>query len=138
MAEGKGRMDLLPLDVIADLLHAGDGIKTMFRELDKALRSDDPYPHVEAALIAFVGQQYSSMETAILDYAVHMEAGCAKYGDRNWEHGIPVHVYIDSAARHCIKYLRGDTDEPHKAAVVWNLGCCLWTIRHKCAERSGT
>jgi hypothetical protein len=60
----------------------------------------------------------------------HFEEGCKKYGERNWQKGIPTHCYIDSAVRHYLKWLRGDTDEPHDRAFAWNLLCCIWTCEH--------
>ena len=69
--------------------------------------------------------------TMILELSKHFEDGCNKYGYRNWEKGIPAHCYIDSAVRHYLKLLRGDNDERHDRAFVWNLVCLLWTIKHK-------
>lgn len=67
----------------------------------------------------------------LLDVSVHFEDGAVKYGENNWQKGIPVHCYIDSAVRHYLKYTRGDEDEPHERAFVWNLLCCIWTVKHK-------
>ena len=39
--------------------------------------------------------------------------------------------YIDSATRHYLKHLRGDTDERHDRAYIWNLICAMWTLSHK-------
>ena len=64
---------------------------------------------------------------AIEQVAKLYEAGCEKYGDRNWEKGIPMGRYLDSAIRHSFKYLRGDTDEDHLLAAAWNLLCCMDT-----------
>lgn len=58
---------------------------------------------------------------ALLRYARHMEAGSAKYGDRNWEKGQPCSVFADSGMRHLLRYLAGDVGEDHLAAAVWNL-----------------
>lgn len=59
--------------------------------------------------------------------AKHYENGCLKYGDRNWEKGIPCHSFADSAFRHLVKYLDGWTDEDHLIAAVWNLCGLAWT-----------
>lgn len=64
---------------------------------------------------------------AILRLARHFEAGSEKYGDRNWEKGIPIHSYIDSAIRHLMKYLDGQDDEDHLIAAAWNCMCAAWT-----------
>jgi Domain of unknown function (DUF5664) len=55
------------------------------------------------------------------------EDGCKKYGDRNWERGIPIGRYIDSAKRHLEKYQAGLRDEPHLSMAFWNIACALWT-----------
>ena len=58
--------------------------------------------------------------------ARHYEAGAIKYDDRNWEKGIPISCFVDSAFRHLTKYLQGGcADEDHLAAVLWNVGCIM-------------
>ena len=64
---------------------------------------------------------------AMLRKAKHFEAGAKKYGDRNWEKGIPLNSFIDSALRHILKYLDGQTDEDHLCAASWNLDAAMWT-----------
>lgn len=49
------------------------------------------------------------------------EAGCQKYGDRNWEKGIPLSCFFDSGMRHSIEEFLGYTDEDHLVAAIWNL-----------------
>lgn len=60
---------------------------------------------------------------ALLRLGRHFESGAEKYGDRNWELGVPCHSFYDSAMRHMLKYMAGDTDEDHLIAAVWNLLC---------------
>lgn len=64
---------------------------------------------------------------ALLRIAKHFEVGALKYGDRNWELGIPMHSFIDSGIRHLLKYMDGWTDEDHLCAAAWNLLCALET-----------
>jgi hypothetical protein len=66
-----------------------------------------------------------------LEVSKHFEEGAEKYGEYNWQKGIPTHCYIDSAVRHYLKWLRGDEDEPHDRAFCWNILCCTWTCIHK-------
>lgn len=73
----------------------------------------------------------SDANTAIDQVAKHFQEGANKYGENNWQKGIPVHCYIDSALRHHNKYLHGDSDERHDRAFVWNILCGLWTLKHK-------
>ncbi|PAE21980.1 hypothetical protein CHH80_03540 [Bacillus sp. 7504-2] len=65
--------------------------------------------------------------TAILRLSQHFEKGAEKYGEYNWQKGIPIHSYIDSALRHLMKYLDGQEDEDHLCAATWNLVCAMWT-----------
>ena len=54
----------------------------------------------------------------LLRLARHYENGCKKYGDRNWEKGIPAHSFADSAMRHIFKYMDGQRDEDHLIAAI--------------------
>ena len=67
----------------------------------------------------------------LLRLARHYENGCKKYGDRNWEKGIPCHSFADSAMRHLVKWLDGWTDEDHLIAAIWNLCGLAWTEEKK-------
>lgn len=134
--EGKGRCDLMPLDVVAGLTgdiviqhiydfqsHGGDVLW-----LNKALQ------HFIVNYTNWCpGGYYCSqgVSTMCLEVSKHFEEGAKKYGEHNWQKGIPVKCYIDSAVRHYLKWLRGDTDEPHDRAFCWNILCCIWTCIHK-------
>lgn len=63
----------------------------------------------------------------LLRLAKHYEAGAKKYAERNWEQGIPAHSFADSAMRHMVKYMDGQTDEDHLIAAIWNLCGLAWT-----------
>jgi hypothetical protein len=60
--------------------------------------------------------------------AIHYEKGCEKYGDRNWEKGISVHSFLDSAVRHVAQVIDGRNDENHLIAALWNVACAYQTI----------
>lgn len=49
------------------------------------------------------------------------EDGSYKYSARNWEKGMPLSQYIDSAERHLAKLKAGLRDEPHATQVIWNM-----------------
>lgn len=125
--EGKGRCDLLPLDVVAEYI--GDGVLgNIYRYTEHGERG-----HLKNCLRSFTAEwRYGKPDapTMLLEVSKHFEAGAKKYGERNWAKGIPTHCYIDSAVRHYLKWLRGDTDEPHDRAFVWNILCCIWTCKH--------
>lgn len=67
---------------------------------------------------------------AMMDLSVHYKNGALKYAERNWERGLPVHSFIDSAIRHLCKEMLGWDDEPHDVAVMWNLYGAIWTLQH--------
>ena len=121
IAQGKGRCDLIPLGIIGEWLQ------------DKILCKINGYLYgCDTSLLwdafhTFIRERGDHMSTSLLEVAKHFEDGAVKYGDRNWEKGIPVHCYIDSAVRHYLKYRRGDQDEPHDRAFMWNILCAIWT-----------
>ena len=124
IAQGKGRCDLLPLGVIGDWLD--DAILCKINEyLYKG-----GFNRLWEAFRLFSGERWEHTATALLEVAKHFEDGAIKYGDRNWEKGIPVHCYIDSAVRHYLKFRRGDEDEPHDRAFAWNILCAIWTHKN--------
>lgn len=135
--EGKGRCDLMPLEAIAlvyfekspnigrthvlsdiaNFIHNGQ-TDCLMDALEHFLLDDKPFGDCNWA-------------TMFLEVSKHFEEGAKKYGEHNWQKGIPVKCYIDSAVRHYLKWLRGDEDEPHHRAFVWNILCCMWTCIHK-------
>ena len=134
--EGKGRCDLMPLDVIAmiydnntDRIGARGVLYSIQRFMDTCV-----IDHLMDALESFLLNDKPwdcNWSTMFLEVAKHFEEGAKKYGEYNWQKGIPTHCYIDSAVRHYLKWLRGDKDEPHDRAFVWNILCCIWTCIHK-------
>ena len=68
--------------------------------------------------------------SALLRVARHMENSLAGHEERNWEGGLPMHCFLDSAMRHVFKYMDGMVDEDHLAAAATNLLMALWTEAH--------
>ena len=149
MAEGKGRCDLLPLDVIADLFLESkcekyERVNIILNYLNSALEfwKDEALSWDSICMDFVVGFLYNALKeflkqsdfgdipTMVLELSVHFEQGANKYTEDNWKRGIPVNCYIDSAIRHYLKWLRGDTDERHDRAFVWNIVCCIWEVEH--------
>ena len=59
---------------------------------------------------------------ALRRLAIHMENGCkSKYLPRNWEKGLPLSRFVDSAIRHLYMGMSGMKDEDHFAAAFWNI-----------------
>ena len=128
--EGKGRCDLLPLDVVGEIYRHNKVISTIFHGLNSFKHSGDVID-LHSSLIGYIHMKEICFSTMLLDVAKHFEEGAKKYGEYNWQKGIPVHCYIDSAIRHLLKWLRGDEDEPHDQAFVWNIMCAIWTCKNK-------
>ena len=121
--EGKGRCDLMPLGVVAECLD-----NSVLSDIAKFQQTGD-VSYLYGALDIF--DAFLDDASMFLDVSKHFEEGAKKYGEHNWQKGIPTHCYIDSAVRHYLKFLRGDIDEPHDRAFVWNILCCIWTCKHK-------
>lgn len=132
MAEGKGRCDLLPFDVVSELLNiVYDGTALDVFTAVNQFQETSNTKYLSVALCRFMTQIGWDICTVILEVAKQFEEGAAKYGDNNWRKGIPVRCYIDSAIRHYVKWLRGDNDEPHNRAFCWNIMCAMWTCFNK-------
>ena len=122
--KGKGRCDLMPLDVVAAMTEDVTFLD-IYYFLDTG-RTDVMLKLISNSAVRLFG----SIENALLEVSIHYEEGAEKYGEHNWEKGIPAHSFVDSAIRHYIKLRRGDKDERHDRAFIWNLLGLLWTIEH--------
>lgn len=57
-------------------------------------------------------------------WATHLTLGAVKYAKRNWMKAAgeaELERFRESAARHFAQWYRGDTDEDHAAAVIFNI-----------------
>ena len=131
--EGKGRCDLLPLAVVSGVYkRAGCDKEAIILVLIENFKTSGDYLFLVSALSHFTIDYYNGdRESLLLEVSIHFEEGAKKYGVDNWKKGIPTRCYIDSAVRHYLKYVRGDEDEPHGRAFVWNILCCIWTCVNK-------
>lgn len=134
--KGKGRCDLMPLDVVANF-YCGDGtemkenpVVLIFNHIQMFM-DDGSRHHLYIVLDDFSSDAFNGFENMLLEVSKHFEEGAEKYGENNWQKGLPVKCYINSAVRHYLKWLRGDNDEPHDRAFCWNLMCAIWTCEHK-------
>lgn len=130
ISSGKGRFDLMPSIVIERLLDSEyDTLPSTFcKALTTFKITREPSVLIEA-LRALAEEFFDDdIYTMLLEVAKHFEEGAKKYGEHNWQKGIPEHSYIDSAYRHYIKHRRGDDDEPHDRAAAWNIMCLYWTV----------
>lgn len=127
ISDGKGRCDLLPLELLRGL---GCGENSILETIDRYIRTGD-INFLQTTFAIFSHLYFDDPYTALLEASVLFEQGCEKYGERNWEKGISLHCYMDSAVRHYLKFLRGDTDERHDRAFIWNILCAIWTHKNK-------
>jgi hypothetical protein len=136
MQEGKGRCDLMPLEVVAEIT------MNPIIECIAGFQNTSKTQCLYNALWLFADRAYcdqtdenrtstQNYADMLLEVAKHFEEGAKKYGENNWQKGIPPKCYIDSAVRHYLKWLRGDKDEPHDRAFVWNLMCCIWEVDYR-------
>lgn len=124
--EGKGRCDLMPLDVVAHLL-CSDEIQYI-----EKFRQTGSTCFLYSALRTFCDESdFTNLEVMVLEVSKHFEEGAKKYGENNWQKGIPLHSYFDSAIRHLLKYWNNEIDERHDRAFCWNLMCAIWTYENK-------
>jgi len=126
-ATGKGRCDLLPLHEVASVMN-----DPVIESLAMFIDTHDE-KHIVAALESskdILPEFKGSLANMMIEASMLYEAGALKYGENNWQRGMPLKCYIDSGIRHYLKTLRGDDDEPHYRGFVWNLLCALWTIRN--------
>lgn len=135
MQEGKGRCDLMPLYVACHLFvencYDSDPILSDIAAFQKTQCTDYLY----RSLKEFCKLRYEKcVPTMLLEVTKHFEDGAKKYGENNWQKGIPANCYVDSAVRHYLKWRRGDEDEPHDRAFVWNLMCCIWEVDYHSKE----
>lgn len=146
IAEGKGRCDLLPLDIVAELLNAyhidkdnpdelhdvkGDVVHEILRSINLFIRTGDTRDLYNAIGYFIEISGFKTIPNAMMEVSKHYEDGARKYAERNWEKGIPCHCYVDSGVRHLLKWLDGWDDEPHDRAFLWNMLGLLWTVKHR-------
>lgn len=128
MRAGKGRCDLMPLEVVANYIcDDNDDTDSVLWNMKMFLQTNST-SYLYSALKYFEEHCWKDPYTMCLETAKHYEEGAKKYGPDNWRKSIPTWCYIDSAVRHYFKWLRGDVDEPHDRAFCWNVMCCIWEV----------
>lgn len=141
MAEGKGACHLLPLDIIAEIFAYERQNKGIYLNTNEVFDCLSEYQEkgyttcIYPVIVSFAYEVFGNMETAILELAIHYEMGAKKYKPNNWKLIGETNTFLDSAVRHYLKFLRGDNDEPHNRAFLWNLVGLLWTEEH-CEKES--
>ena len=133
--EGKGRCDLLPLDVVSKWAESINDSSSLDKILHYINLYKNSYPRdtmlIYRAMNEFCADVSWSISDALLEVSIHYEEGAKKYGEYNWQKGIPSHCYLDSGIRHLLKHYRGDTDERHDRAFIWNMIGLVWNDFNK-------
>ena len=137
ISDDKGDMSLLPFDIVSNLGkfydRGFDDTKFDIRFVMECIDGYTKYNNDEFIynlLACFIHTFYNNLETGIIEYSKLLQKGQIKYNRMNWNKGLPNHCFLDSGLRHCMKVFRGDTDEDHKRAVIWNFVGLLWTKIH--------
>lgn len=68
---------------------------------------------------------------ALRRLALIYEKGGKKYEDRNWEQGVNLSTFVDSAMRHLNQWREGLNDEDHLGHAAWNI-CALIHTEEMC------
>lgn len=128
--EENGRCDLLPIKQVAMLFENDYIVKTALEGIDDYIYNGKK-DGIISALKSFCKVKYrDSIPEMILAVSHHYKDALSKYPERNWEKGLPTHSFVDSGVRHLLKIARGDQDEPHNNAFVWNMLGILWNDEH--------
>ena len=56
--------------------------------------------------------------------------GAKKYGEFNWEKGMPASDFLNHAIRHYTLFLSGDILEDHLGHMLWNIGAAIHSLNH--------
>ena len=111
-----------------EVAFAGEHLRLMKTEKDRAsheIRDSGERTEFSTGAVrdlsAGKGDMFSMPWAALLRLSVHYEHGAKKYGRLNYQKGIPVSSFIDSAFRHLAKYAEGWDDEDHLAAAAFNV-----------------
>lgn len=69
----------------------------------------------------------SALESLMERYRV----GADNYGKNNWMNGMPFSELYDSTQRHLLAWWKGQTDEDHLGAALWNICGLIWEENNK-------
>lgn len=126
-SEDMGACDLLPMDMLAELFWGSETHSEytfVFDYLHEFQKTGD-WDYLLLILGKFAETHWGEGKTMLLEVSKHFHENYA-----DWKKGIPVNSYVDGAVSHCLKFLRGDTDEAHDRAFCWNLLCAAWTCKN--------
>lgn len=125
------RRNLLPLSTISTLIKSD--VLRIINNFEVRGSSDAAFLY--DAIRAFVAENKkwnSSMETAILEISNDCSNAAKKYNENSWKKN-SVSYYIDNGICQYLKWHRGDADEAHDKAFIWNMVWAIWVIENAVA-----
>lgn len=148
--KGKGRMDLIPLDVLKRIKEKYNNIVNRFgvdepilinkRDIEDTLIEQD-YLKTIIYITCFqyakyipegnISEFYSVLPLMLIDLSKQFEKGAEVYGERNCQMGLPNKSFIDSGLRHTYQWIAGQTDECHHISAIWNLWMYDWNTHNE-------
>jgi hypothetical protein len=76
--------------------------------------------------------RYDLIPQEVLDALAEVfTEGAKKYGDRNWEKGLPISSTFNHLMRHLGKWVSGDTSEPHLKHALCNLAFLVTYVERR-------
>lgn len=70
-------------------------------------------------------------EPLLTEWAYLMTRGAVKYGENNWTKAATIEElerFKASGWRHFVQFMRGDEDEAHHAAILFNVGAIMYLM----------
>ena len=150
--KGKGRMDLIPLDVLKrinetyyNIMNPSNSYVPVPIFVDNIDVNDTLVDEEYLKTIIYItcmqyGKSdnrgdirkfYSLLPLMLIDLSKQFEKGAEVYGERNCQMGLPNKSFIDSGLRHTCQWMAGQTDECHHIAAIWNLWMYDWNTHNE-------
>ncbi len=114
----KPRFDLIPLDALDLLQELESGVAMEVDRTQPPITGWCDASEVRVALIPAL---------ALNRLGGLYHRGAVKYGENNYQKGIPLARIYASLFRHVIAWKAGDTSEDHLAAIAWNAIALMFT-----------
>ena len=114
------RYDLMPSSIIDTLLKHHEPARNFAETLQAYLQNEYLLGVLLNHLDAVVCPGVLNPSVAHF-YAQALHEGAEKYGERNWEKGIPESNLLNHALYHLFQLVQGDKSENHQSHLVWNV-----------------
>ncbi len=112
MLDGRSNIDL-DYDKTAQILKAENRLKEVkSRVFESGAKRDSNEGKIRPDLIS--PKMLKALGKVLAEGAKH-------YGERNWEKGMSLDVFKESAARHYVSWMNDEQDEDHAAKLIFNI-----------------